>query len=580
MSVVLQPRHPQWTEPVTPFADHYDLVGSASYPLHDLRPVKRRYGARFPRMCALCGRTPPQVSFRKVAHACPAALGNRRLFSDEECDSCNERYSEWEHELVAMLAPQRILGGVAARQGRPKLSLHGRSSIEAVSPSEIKIVQDADDRSVALEVGDGKGTLTMRCPPYSPVKAIHALLRSLWLVLDADGRRRAPSLLNALQQPCFAHTQLFRFTSPGFAYPQVVLSGWLKKGAAFPGSTFVLQFVFFDTVLCWAWPDEAGNEAPTLLPPLPGAPPSITSGKYILRSVEDRVEGSSVTYHLSYERVERSDGDAPARPASTSLPTRPQRTPVVLETEGSSGVRLGIEADLYVDCSEPHRSLFRIQGGAWPGNIRIEVCDQGDGSVSIHLVPYSQPAAAVLAAAEFLKELSVSKRLNVKRKDGVEGFEVPLNALTTPTFDLSLLQDLALIAERLGADIRIPKRPTHEFLRDVRYVAQVLHSGCVECGAGTATFSVPAEAATKLVEGFAAERRPLIQIRWVDETTATLAGYSLPLGSSIHEFQGENVTSEPADDGMSRVTLRFLRKTDRYERWEPKEPIPPATRPG
>jgi hypothetical protein len=57
-------------------------------------------------------------------------------------------------------------------------------------------------------------------------------------------------------------------------------------------------------------------------------------------------------------------------------------------------------------------------------------------------------------------------------------------------------------------------------------------------------------------------------------------GVSSSCRLTIHEFQGENVTSEPADDGMSRVTLRFLRKTDRYERWEPKEPIPPATRPG
>ena len=41
------------------------------------------------RTCRFCGRTEPEVTFKKVAHAIPHFIGNRTLKSLYECDECN-----------------------------------------------------------------------------------------------------------------------------------------------------------------------------------------------------------------------------------------------------------------------------------------------------------------------------------------------------------------------------------------------------------------------------------------------------------------------------------------------------------
>jgi hypothetical protein len=44
-------------------------------------------------VCTFCGGAFPTVTFRNDSHAFPAALGNRDLLSNEECDGCNALYA-------------------------------------------------------------------------------------------------------------------------------------------------------------------------------------------------------------------------------------------------------------------------------------------------------------------------------------------------------------------------------------------------------------------------------------------------------------------------------------------------------
>lgn len=54
------------------------------------------------RTCRFCGKSVPDVSFKKVAHAIQDALGNKLLFCYEECDTCN-------HDLATIEDQFRIL---------------------------------------------------------------------------------------------------------------------------------------------------------------------------------------------------------------------------------------------------------------------------------------------------------------------------------------------------------------------------------------------------------------------------------------------------------------------------------------
>lgn len=54
------------------------------------------------RICRFCGKSIPDVSFKKVAHAIQDALGNKLLFCYEECDTCN-------HDLALVEDQFRII---------------------------------------------------------------------------------------------------------------------------------------------------------------------------------------------------------------------------------------------------------------------------------------------------------------------------------------------------------------------------------------------------------------------------------------------------------------------------------------
>ena len=61
------------------------------------------------RICRFCGKSIPDVSFNKVAHAIQNALGNKLLFCYEECDSCNHDLALVEDQFRIMMDFRRSM---------------------------------------------------------------------------------------------------------------------------------------------------------------------------------------------------------------------------------------------------------------------------------------------------------------------------------------------------------------------------------------------------------------------------------------------------------------------------------------
>ncbi len=74
--------------------------------------------------CRFCGRS-DGATFRTRAHTFPEALGNRWVFSRDECDDCNRLFGVYEDALVSALRPFLTLGGVSGKNGVPQT---GRSA--------------------------------------------------------------------------------------------------------------------------------------------------------------------------------------------------------------------------------------------------------------------------------------------------------------------------------------------------------------------------------------------------------------------------------------------------------------------
>jgi hypothetical protein len=80
---IMATRNPTVTpdEVITFYETHYGLLGSWL-----LRPGdKIMLGDKKKRVCRFCGKSPPDVTFKKVAHAIPELLGNKSIESAYEC---------------------------------------------------------------------------------------------------------------------------------------------------------------------------------------------------------------------------------------------------------------------------------------------------------------------------------------------------------------------------------------------------------------------------------------------------------------------------------------------------------------
>ncbi len=74
------------------------------------------------RVCRFCGKANGEVIFKKVAHSISEALGNKKIITNDECDSCNERLGTGiEQDLIHYLDLYRNFFKVKGKRGVPKL---------------------------------------------------------------------------------------------------------------------------------------------------------------------------------------------------------------------------------------------------------------------------------------------------------------------------------------------------------------------------------------------------------------------------------------------------------------------------
>lgn len=79
--------------------------------------------------CRFCG-TSDQLLFKQETHLVPEAMGNKRIYSVDECDTCNQKFSLYEDALAAATGPLLTLGGTKGKGGKVRQS--GRSAGDSV----------------------------------------------------------------------------------------------------------------------------------------------------------------------------------------------------------------------------------------------------------------------------------------------------------------------------------------------------------------------------------------------------------------------------------------------------------------
>lgn len=212
------------------FHNEYELLIHAQY-RNNIPPLQKEYvGTTTNKVCALCDKIEPEVLFSKEAHILPAALGNNKYFSNEECDDCNGNYGEkLENELAIMFDLQRSILGIKGRKV-PKIKFHTGEAIGFNRDKNIVEVITQEKGKIEIEKADGELNLSVNIQKYSPYSAVLSLLKSAWLLMDQKNRSKLP-LIKSLIKNDLPHSNIHFFSMfyPGNGSPFTSMQIFLLK---------------------------------------------------------------------------------------------------------------------------------------------------------------------------------------------------------------------------------------------------------------------------------------------------------------------------------------------------------------
>jgi hypothetical protein len=272
---------PEVLEALRYYTARYDtLVHEALQP----EGGKRFLGVK-PQRCRFCGRTRPEVRFQSDAHAISAVLGNRTLFTLEECHHCNQRFSEFEDDLAKWTMAERSFGQVRGRKRVPSLKTRSGRSRADLEDTAYVVTQIEGDEILSYDPRSGKAQGRYTPQPYRPRGVYKALLKMALTVMPAaelGNFQRALKWLLApgLEQDAVSDGLGFlcfkSFTSGPLPYPYPIIALYRRKPGVkdCPYASFLISYG--NTTLQIFLPSErdqdvVGNELKIVSHPAPAS---------------------------------------------------------------------------------------------------------------------------------------------------------------------------------------------------------------------------------------------------------------------------------------------------------------------
>lgn len=106
---------------------YYDLLPTPNYddksrlliPKQGIKSI----GNSSTKECRFCHKSEPEVSFKKIAHVFPESIGNSVLYSNYECDSCNQFFGDTiENEYGNFFSLYHSIMRIKGKKGIPRCS--------------------------------------------------------------------------------------------------------------------------------------------------------------------------------------------------------------------------------------------------------------------------------------------------------------------------------------------------------------------------------------------------------------------------------------------------------------------------
>jgi hypothetical protein len=215
--------------------------------------------------CRYCSESGSTIFGKKTnAHTVPLALGNRTLFSLDECISCNSKFSNYEDALCKAVGPFLTLGGVRGRSGVRQTGRSGsHSTLRHTKAQEKRTLSVAfqGDPDKFVRVDKATGLLYMNFPVegdmFVPLYAYKALTKIGLSILPYEELPRFQNLIESLKELSAApHNGSlnvgFSYAYVGNALPAIAVNLLRRKDgqAKIPYMILLLQA---GSVCCQVW---------------------------------------------------------------------------------------------------------------------------------------------------------------------------------------------------------------------------------------------------------------------------------------------------------------------------------------
>jgi hypothetical protein len=221
-------------------------------------------GDRKSRICRFCGKTKPEVTFKKDAHFIPQFMGNRYLLSSFECDICNEKFGElYENSFANYLGAYRPFSFVSNSKNNmhPKHKEKGRVeneekvklSIQQTENTNVQVFYEHPfNDSIVYDKENKKMTINATRQPYIPIYIFKLFLKMAISMVNNDDlphfKNSISFLLDNTQNEKFKTFGLLNifvhtlYGPPMFRDPLVILYKKKKEhsNALYPDRTSVI----------------------------------------------------------------------------------------------------------------------------------------------------------------------------------------------------------------------------------------------------------------------------------------------------------------------------------------------------
>lgn len=164
--------------------NHYELI--VNYSTLDI-PRPLYLGNNTHRVCRFCGKDKGEVNFKKKAHVIPEGLGNKKLFSFYECDSCNSFYGNTiENDFNNLLSPYKLFFKIKGKKGINTVKpFKGKDRIEFAQDLNIYLASLSKE-NIIIDEENKTALIKSQTQPFNLFSLYKCLLKIAILLLPEN----------------------------------------------------------------------------------------------------------------------------------------------------------------------------------------------------------------------------------------------------------------------------------------------------------------------------------------------------------------------------------------------------------